>query len=135
MKKIVLTIIGLVLCFCSAFADNAQELNAIRLTMKSGTVHEVCLLENPQLTFSDDNSLAIFLLHGTEYTFPLTDIANLQFFHYSDPTDVVKVFKDADTNSEKEGIYTIDGIKVNAITRPGLYIVNGKKVLINQVMQ
>lgn len=33
-------------------------------------------------------------------------------------------------SSERNGIYTLNGVRLNSISRPGLYIINGKKTLV-----
>ena len=46
-------------------------------------------------------------------------------------TDIneVEVSNEVKSNPKTEGIYTLNGVKVNEITKSGIYIVNGKKVV------
>ncbi|MDE7118119.1 MAG: hypothetical protein K2O61_05705, partial [Bacteroidaceae bacterium] len=39
---------------------------------------------------------------------------------------------DADTKTFKEGIYTLQGVRLSAITQSGFYIVDGKKKYIQR---
>lgn len=54
--------------------------------------------------------------------------SQLASIEYDDPTLDISSWPEAKTNAAS-GIYTIDGIKVDAPTRPGVYIVDGKKVI------
>ena len=45
-----------------------------------------------------------------------------------DPTAIGAVETDADDTTGENAIYTIMGVKVDKVTTPGIYIVNGKKV-------
>lgn len=54
----------------------------------------------------------------------------LFFERNADMTGIEAITTDkAQTNAGK-GIYTIEGVRVNSISKPGLYIVNGKKVIL-----
>ena len=45
-------------------------------------------------------------------------------------TGIETITTDGDARKSAEGIYTISGVKLNAVTKPGLYIIDGKKVVI-----
>ncbi len=56
--------------------------------------------------------------------FTLTFIGN-----YFDPLEIEDIAVDCEKCTEdKNGIYTIQGVKIDEITAPGVYVVNGKKV-------
>lgn len=54
----------------------------------------------------------------------------LYFERNADPTAIEAVTTSKPQTSIREGIYTLEGIRVNSITKPGLYIINGKKVMV-----
>lgn len=46
------------------------------------------------------------------------------------PSGISEVVTDETVNKGKEGIYTLSGVRVAKADRPGIYIINGKKVLV-----
>lgn len=56
----------------------------------------------------------------------------LYFERNANPTAIEAIATSKPQTTVHEGIYTLEGIRVNSITKPGLYIINGKKVMINK---
>ena len=52
-------------------------------------------------------------------------------FNYVVTGEIPEGIESIETSIDKT-IYTINGLKVDAITQPGLYIVNGKKVIVGK---
>ena len=47
-----------------------------------------------------------------------------------DPTDIISVNAGSPVRQTAKGMYTLQGIRVQSITTPGIYIVDGKKVVV-----
>lgn len=54
----------------------------------------------------------------------------LYFERNADPTAIEAVATSKPQTNAHEGIYTLEGIRISNITKPGLYIINGKKVMV-----
>lgn len=71
---------------------------------------------------------------GTDATAPWVYVEGTRPYLYLEPesgvTGIGSVAADNHPAAGRQGIYTIDGKCLGTITRPGLYIVNGKKVVI-----
>lgn len=53
----------------------------------------------------------------------------LYFEEGNDPSEI-KIITTETTTSKRDGIYNINGVRLNSISTPGLYIINGKKTLV-----
>lgn len=129
MKRLV-TILTLVLTCClGAFAQ--QQADALRLTLKAANAEPVELLftSKPTITYTADHKSMTLHSEGKEsLTVLIADVENMTFF-FSDGKleNIEKAFADP-TEPAHRGTYTLDGKRVEAITAPGTYIINGKKV-------
>lgn len=80
-----------------------------------------------------DNGGAFSVKAGTAYLAvpPKSEPANVKGFSFDSASTGVSAV-DAEEPSKTRGIYNIAGQKVNAMTKAGLYIVNGKKIVIRK---
>lgn len=70
---------------------------------------------------------------GTDATAPWVYVEGTRPYLYLEPESGVTGINSpvADkSNTAVEGIYTINGVRLSSISKPGLYIINGKKVVI-----
>lgn len=89
-------------------------------------------------TENNNNSACIYTADATDVTnkkdetltFVATDLKPLLTITYEagDATDIRQVAIEA--TAESQPIYTIQGVKVSNMSKPGVYIVNGKKVAV-----
>lgn len=119
--------------------DNLYELYVFRpngSTTSAGQINRAPLgPETNRTSFGhvDDNDYP-FYEDGTRAYFCIRDVKKtedgISFHFYPNITGTSAVTEiDADTEEAKE-IYNLQGIKLDRITSPGLYIINGKKTLI-----
>lgn len=120
--------------------DNLYELYVFRpngSTTSGGQIKRAPLgPETNRKSFGhvDDNDYP-FYEDGTRAYFCIRDVkkeedGSISFHFYPNITGTSAVTEiDADTEEAKE-IYNLQGIKLDRITSPGLYIINGKKTLI-----
>jgi len=81
----------------------------------------------------DTGVLSIGIQEGHWYKaddFRLTYIGSL--VAPEDQPDAIADLITTDKVAVKRGIYTLQGVKVSRITRPGIYLVDGKKVFVNR---
>ncbi|MDY5184081.1 MAG: hypothetical protein SPK35_10360, partial [Prevotella sp.] len=80
-----------------------------------------------------DNGGAFSVKAGTAYLAvpPKSEPANVKGFSFDSASTGVSAV-DAEEPAKTRGIYNIAGQKVNAMTKAGLYIVNGKKIVIRK---
>ena len=132
MKQKLLSLVVLFLGICSAaFADD-QTPNALRITLKAAGDEPVEVLFSvaPHLTYSRDGKLLYLTADDRDMTpYEVANIERIQFFHNSGTDAIIKIFEDNATDQNR-GIYTLEGVKVERITAPGTYIINGRKVLV-----
>lgn len=131
MKKLVL-IFALLLTFgFSAFAQ--QKADALRLTLKADAQQPVELLFTwkPVITYSADHKSMTLSSEGKEpYTVALADVLNMTFFDSEGRLEKIESIFAEGAETANKGTFTLDGKRVDAITTPGTYIINGKKVLV-----
>lgn len=131
MKRILLLFTLLLSMGLGAFAQ--QKTDALRLTLKADAEQPVELLFTwkPVITYSADHKSIILSREGQEpMTFALGDILNMTFFNSEGKLENIEnAFADG-TEQTDRGTFTLDGKRVEAITAPGTYIINGRKVLV-----
>lgn len=131
MKRILLLFALLLTMGASAFAQTKAD--ALRLTLKAEAENPVEFLFTwkPVITYSADHKSMTLSGEGKEpVTFTLADVLNMTFFESEGKLEKIEsVFADGKEAGQK-GTYTLDGKRVEAITTPGTYIINGKKVLV-----
>lgn len=133
-----------------AFTLNDVEKARIRYQRNSGyitidditvTVNNIMRLNvpnyNPMTTGNESSANVSPLATDTEYRYTVTAIDNngnksAVSKEIKVTTGKIAVTETECDNNEDGDIYTIDGVKLNSITHPGIYIINGKKVFINK---
>lgn len=131
MKRLVLLFALLLTVGVSAFAQKSAD--ALRLTLKSDAEQPIELLFTwkPVITYSADLK-SMTLSHDGEkpVTYLIADVLNMTFFNSEGKLENIEnAFADQE-EADNRGTYTLDGKRVDAITSPGTYIINGKKVLV-----
>lgn len=126
MKQILLIIT--IICTLCTTVHAADELNALRLTLKEGKgdAVEIAFVANPVVKHNDMGEI-IITTDNEEMTFKLADIEKMMFFHNSSAS-IINAYNDKD--GSKQGIFTIDGKQTDSIKAKGIYIINGKKVIV-----
>lgn len=66
---------------------------------------------------------------GSTATFAAADLVPQLILSYGNGTNGVKTVKVVTMKPAHEGIYTLSGQRVSQMNRPGIYIVNGKKII------
>lgn len=132
MKKIIL-LFALLLSFgVSAFAQKGAD--ALRLTLKDNAAQpiEILFTKKPVITYSADHkSMTLSCEDKEPFTASLADVLNMTFFFYDGKIDKIEsIYAEANNSANNKGTFTLDGKRVDAITTPGTYIINGKKVLV-----
>lgn len=131
MKRILILFALLISMEMSAFAQ--QKADALRLTLKADAEQPVEFLFTwkPVITYSADHKSMTLSGEGKEsMTFVLTDVVNMTFFDSEGKLDKIESAFADDAKANQKGTFTLDGKRVDAITKPGAYIINGKKVLV-----
>lgn len=80
---------------------------------------------------AETGTLTIGVKEGTWYKvddFQLTYVGSLTEDDVLDPTSITSILGAKNTSFGK-GIYTLQGVKVQGVTAPGVYIIDGKKVV------
>lgn len=119
------------LCILAAGTIHAAETpDALRLSLKEGKGNavEIAFISNPVITYADNGNL-IITVDGTTTEYPQSDILKMTFFKASVPTSILNAFDDGQA-TPRQGIYTTDGKQTDNIKTKGIYIINGKKVLV-----
>lgn len=131
MKRIILLFTLLLTIGASAFAQSKTD--ALRLTLKADTEQPVEMLFTwkPVITYTADHKSMTLSCEGKEpVTVLLADVLNMTFFYSDGNLDKIENAFADQTDPADRGTYTIDGKRVDAITTPGTYIINGKKVFV-----
>lgn len=131
MKRVIILFVLLLTMGVGAFAQ--QKADALRLTLKADAEQPVEFLFTwkPVITYSADLKSITLSSEGKEsVSFALADVLNMTFFDSEGKLDKIEsVFADGAATLQK-GTFTLDGKRVDAITTPGTYIINGKKVVV-----
>lgn len=131
MKRFLILFALLLTMGASAFAQ--KKVDALRLTLKADAEQpvEILFTWKPVITYSADHKSMTLSSEGKEsVTIALADVLNLTFFDSEGKLDKIEeVFADGAALANK-GTFTLDGKRVDAITTPGTYIINGQKVLV-----
>lgn len=95
---------------------------------------EVSFDESGNMTFTanDDNGTH-FKLPANKVYMPIENAANIKSFSFRVIDGATGIDNIAEEQNADEGIYDLSGRKLDEISAPGVYIVNGKKVLVNNV--
>lgn len=134
MKRVIILFAFLLTLGISAFAQ--KKADALRLTLKADAEQplEVLFTKAPVITYSADHKSMILSRAGEEpETYLLADVLNLTFFDSEGKLEKIEsVFADDAEGAEglQKGTFTLDGKRVESITTPGTYIINGKKVVV-----
>lgn len=131
MKRLALLFALLLTIGASAFAQKRAD--ALRLTLKADAEQPVELLftRKPVITYSADHKSMTLSSEGKEsLTVVLADVLNMTFFDSEGKLEKIESIYAEGDDSANKGTFTLDGKRVDAITTPGTYIINGKKVLV-----
>lgn len=131
MKRIILIFTLLLTIGASAFAQSKTD--ALRLTLKADTEQPVEMLFTwkPVISYTADHKSMTLSCEGKEpVTVLLADVLNMTFFYSDGKLDKIENAFADQTDPADRGTYTLDGKRVDAITAPGTYIINGKKVFV-----
>lgn len=131
MKRLALLFALLLTIGASAFAQKRAD--ALRLTLKADAEQPVELLFTwkPVITYSADCKSMTLSSEGKEsLTVVLADVLNMTFFDSEGKLEKIESIYAEGDDSANKGTFTLDGKRVDAITTPGTYIINGKKVLV-----
>ena len=115
----------------AAWAEG-EEINALRLSLNEGADTEVLFTQAPEITYRDANTMILSFGNNSE-EFLISGIKEMVFIHKEDtPTAITDILNEQfpAANKAVEGIFDLNGVKHERITSPGIYIVNGKKVLV-----
>ncbi len=95
---------------------------------------EVSFDESGNMTFTanDDNGTH-FKLPANKVYLPVENAANIKSFSFRVIDGATGIDGITDMEGTSQSIYDLSGRKLHEITAPGVYIVNGKKVLVNKV--
>lgn len=131
IKRIIFAAVCMLMGATAAWAEG-EEINALRLSLNEGTDTEVLFTHSPEITYRDANTMVLNYGSGTE-EFNINGIKEMVFIHKEDtPTAITDILNEQfpAANKAVEGIFDLNGVKHDRITEPGIYIVNGKKVLV-----
>lgn len=132
MNRFLLSLVLLVSVSINALSQSADAPDSFRLSLREGKgdAVELAFVSRPVVTYNDNGDLVI-TVEGRTFVYPQSDILKMTFFRSGTVTSILNAFDDgnADTNA-KSGIYTMEGKQVESISTQGLYIINGKKVLV-----
>lgn len=132
MKRLALLFALLLTIGASAFAQ--QRADALRLTLKAEAEQPVELLFTwkPVITYSADHkSMTLSCEDKEPFTASLSDVLNMTFFFCEGKLEKIEsIYAEGNDADNNKGTFTLDGKRVDAITTPGTYIINGKKVLV-----
>ncbi len=127
MNKIFSLVACALLSCASAFADGEKP-NALRLILNKGDGEkkEVLFTDAPKVNHKANGTVVLTV--GADVTeYAQTDIEKMTFFYNNGTNSIINAFADGDKNAPL-GIFTINGMKLERISEPGIYIINGKKV-------
>ena len=135
IKRIIFAVACMLMCVAAMGAD--KPINALCLKMKPGVYHDDAIsaqfVTNPEISYSDNGETLILSGNQGVVKFPIANIEEMVFIHseniITEITDILNEQFPA-TNKAVEGIFDLNGVKHESITSPGIYIVNGKKVLV-----
>lgn len=130
MKKFFFFFILLIFSM-AAFAQKTAD--ALRLTLKGEDEQRVELLFTwkPVITYTADRKSMTLSSEGKEsVTIALADVLNMTFFYSEGKLENIENAFADERQTNNTGTYTLDGKRVESITTPGTYIINGKKVLV-----
>lgn len=135
VKRLLFATVCMLMCASAVGAD--KPINALCLKLKHGAYPDDAVsaqfITNPEITYSQNGD--ILILSGTKGVaeFPIVNIEEMHFIHseeiITNITDILNEQFPA-TNKAVEGIFDLKGAKIDRITSPGIYIVNGRKVLV-----
>lgn len=139
VKRLLFAAVCMLMCASAVGAD--KPINALCLKLKHGAYHDDAITAQfitfPEVSYSKNGDTLI--LSGTKGTveFPVANIEEMVFIHTEEIiTSITDILNEQFPASDKavEGIFNINGVKLDRITTPGIYIVNGKKVLVREVL-
>lgn len=108
---------------------NAYQLEFDTPINKGDLPSDVYVIVIPRATIGDNN-YANYLSDPTSIDPKLCNVNPEMRFSYKIDNDKVTAIDNITTgDSEEKIIYTLQGIRVSEMTEPGIYIVNGKKVV------
>lgn len=135
IKRIIFAAVCILMC-ASAVAEE-KPINAVCLKLKAGIYPspEVSaqFITSPEITYNSDGTSLVFSHSEGKFIFPIANVEEMVFIHseniITEITDILNEQFPA-KNKAVEGIFDLRGMKLDRITSPGIYIVNGKKVLV-----
>ena len=135
VKRLLFAAVCILMCV-SAIAED-KPINAVCIKLKPGAYHDKAIsaqfITSPEISYSEDGETLTLTCSEETWNFNVSNIEEMVFIHSDDIitgiTDILNEQFPA-TRKAVEGIFTINGVKVDHITSPGIYIVNGKKVLV-----
>lgn len=135
VKRLLFAAVCILMCV-SAIAED-KPINAVCIKLKPGAYHDKAIsaqfITSPEISYSEDGETLTLTCSEETWNFNVSNIEEMVFIHSDDIitgiTDILNEQFPA-TRKAVEGIFTINGVKLDRITSPGIYIVNGRKVLI-----
>lgn len=135
VKRLLFAAVCILMCV-SAIAED-KPINAVCIKLKPGAYHDKAIsaqfITSPEISYSEDGETLTLTCSEETWNFNVSNIEEMVFIHSDDIitgiTDILNEQFPA-TRKAVEGIFTINGVKVDRITSPGIYIVNGRKVLV-----
>ncbi|MCQ2290498.1 MAG: hypothetical protein MJZ63_04390 [Muribaculaceae bacterium] len=135
VKRLLFAAVCILMCV-SAIAED-KPINAVCIKLKPGAYHDKAIsaqfITSPEISYSEDGETLTLTCSEETWNFNVSNIEEMVFIHSDDIitgiTDILNEQFPA-TRKAVEGIFTINGVKLDRITSPGIYIVNGRKVLV-----
>lgn len=135
IKRIISAVACVLVCVAAMGAD--KPINALCLKMKPGVYHDDAIsaqfVTNPEISYSNNGETLILSGKEGAAEFPIVNIVEMVFIHSEHIiTEIADILNEQfpAANKAVEGIFDLNGVKHESITSPGIYIVNGKKVLV-----
>ncbi|MBQ0069653.1 MAG: hypothetical protein KBT09_07875 [Bacteroidales bacterium] len=135
IKRIIFAAVCILMC-ASAVAED-KPINALCLKFKEGyfpnPIVSAQFITSPEISYKDDGETLVLSGTAGSMEYPIAAIEEMTFIHseniITEITDILNEQFPA-KNKAVEGIFDLRGMKLDRITSPGIYIVNGKKVLV-----
>lgn len=131
MKKLFIALMAMLAVNTAAWAQGVAKPTGLVLTLKNTPVQQVLFTDAPVLTHSEDCTQITISGNGFEaVTFDVADVEEMTFAYIDRTiTGIEKLVQNDDINA-RQGVYDLNGLRVNSIQKGKVYIVNGKRVMI-----
>ncbi len=123
---------------CASAMAEDKPINALCLKFKDGFFPDPFVsakfVTSPEISYTNNGKTLVLSGTAGSMEYPIAAIEEMTFIHsehiITEITDILNEQFPA-ANKAVEGIFDLNGVKHKSITSPGIYIVNGKKVLVN----